>query len=175
MKKLVFAMLFLLCFMTVPAFALGGTVAGTSISPHAEGVCAPNDMIIQAEEPEDTKPVAPAEPEPAEDEPAEAPEEDVQEDAEDEELTIEEMVQVNRDPDSAVWYHIEDQDCPGHEWEYLYNDTGGSFRACLNCGCTEPVEDMKEAPEDSDEALDSTQDEPEAETEPEEEGEVEVK
>ena len=139
MKKLVFAMLFLLCFMTVPAFALGGTVAGTSISPHAEGVCAPNDMIIQAEEPEDTKPVAPAEPEPAEDEPAEAPEEDVQEDAEDEELTIEEMVRANRDLNSEVWYHMEDQDCPGHEW---------FDGVCLNCGCTEPVEDMAEAPEE---------------------------
>lgn len=156
MKKLVFAMLFLLCFMTVPAFALGGTVAGTSISPHAEGVCAPNDMIIQAEEPEDTKPVAPAEPEPAEDEPAEAPEEDVQEDAEDEELTIEEMVRANRDLNSEVWYHMEDQDCPGHEW---------FDGVCLNCGCTEPVEDLEEAPEASDEALDSTEDELEAEAE----------
>ena len=162
MKKLIFTMAFLFCFMTVRAFALGGTAAGTSISPHAEGVCAPNDAVVLVDKQDEAEPV---------DKPTEAPEEDAVE----EDLTIEEMVQVNRDPDSAVWYHIEDQDCPGHEWEYWYNDTGGSFRACLNCGCTEPVEDMKEAPEDSDEALDSTQDEPEAETEPEEEGEVEVK
>lgn len=159
----------LFCLLTVPAFALGSEAGANSISPHAEGVCAPNDMIIQAEEPEDTEPVAAKEQEPAEDEPTQVPEEDM-----DEDLTIEEMVRANRDPDSEVWYHMEDQDCPGHEWEYCYDDPNGSFRACLNCGCTEPVEDLEEALEASDEALDSTQDEPEAETEPEEEGEVEV-
>ena len=49
-KGMAFITAFLLCLMTVPAFALGGAADGNSISPHAEGVCAPNDMIIQAED-----------------------------------------------------------------------------------------------------------------------------
>ena len=134
-KVMTFVMIFLLCLMTVPAFALGGAAEGNSISPHAEGVCAPNTAVVLVDKLEDTEPVEEAEEqEPEEDGPSEAPEE-----MGEEELTIEEIVQANRDPDSEVWYNIEDEACPGHEWEYC-----DSFRFCLNCGCTEPFETMEE-------------------------------
>lgn len=137
-KGMAFITAFLLCLMTVPAFALGGAAEGNSISPHAEGVCAPNTAVVLVDKPEDTAPVEAVEEaeeqDPEEDGPAEAPEE-----MGEEELTIEEMVQANRDPDSEVWYNIEDEACPGHEWEYC-----DSFRFCLNCGCTEPFETMEE-------------------------------
>ena len=140
-KGMAFITAFLLCLMTVPAFALGGAAEGNSISPHAEGVCAPNDAVVLVDKPEDAEPVEEAEEqEPEEDDPSEAPEEIV----EGEELTVAEMARANRDPDSDVWYNIEDEDCPGHEWEYLYNDPDGSCRVCLNCGCTEPVEALEE-------------------------------
>lgn len=137
-KGMAFITAFLLCLMTVPAFALGGAAEGNSISPHAEGVCAPNTAVVLVDKPEDTEPVEAVEEaeeqDPEEDGPSEAPEE-----MGEEELTIEEIVQANRDPDSEVWYNIEDEACPGHEWEYC-----DSFRFCLNCGCTEPFETMEE-------------------------------
>lgn len=139
-RVMTFVMAFLFCLMTVPAFALGGAAEGNSISPHAEGVCAPNTAVVLVDKPEDTEPVEEAEEqEPEEDESAETPEEM----GEEEEMTIDEMVQANRDPDSVVWYNIEDEACPGHEWEYC-----DSFRFCLNCGCTEPFETMEEVCED---------------------------
>lgn len=163
-KGMAFITAFLLCLMTVPAFALGGAAEGNSISPHAEGVCAPNDMIIQAEEPEDTEPVEAVEEadeqDPEEDGPAEAPEEM----GEEEELTIEEMVQANRDPDSEVWYNIEDDDCPGHEW---------FDGVCLNCGAEDSqetedtAEDESEPNEEDESEIDDTEEEPAEETETE--------
>lgn len=148
-KVMTFVMIFLLCLMTVPAFALGGAAEGNSISPHAEGVCAPNTAVVLVYKPEDTEPVEAVEEaeeqDPEEDGPAEAPEE-----MGEEELTIEEMVQANRDPDSEVWYNIEDDDCPGHEW---------FDGVCLNCGA-----------EDSQETEDTAEDE----SEPNEEDESEI-
>lgn len=164
MKKLVFVMLFLLCFMTVPAFALGGTAAGNSISPHEEGVCAPNTAVVLVDKPEDTEPVEAVEDaeeqEPEEDESAETPEEM----GEEEEMTIDEMVQANRDPDSEVWYNIEDDDCPGHEW---------FDGVCLNCGAEDSqetedtAEDESEPNEEDESEIDDTEEEPAEETETE--------
>ena len=148
-KVMTFVMIFLLCLMTVPAFALGGAAEGNSISPHAEGVCAPNTAVVLVDKPEDTEPVEAVEEaeeqDPEEDGPSEAPEE-----MGEEELTIEEIVQANRDPDSEVWYNIEDDDCPGHEW---------FDGVCLNCGA-----------EDSQETEDTAEDE----SEPNEEDESEI-
>lgn len=155
---------FLLCLMTVPAFALGGAADGNSISPHAEGVCAPNTAVVLVDKPEDTDPVEAVEEaeeqEPEEDESAEAPEEM----GEEEELTIEEMVQANRDPDSEVWYNIEDDDCPGHEW---------FDGVCLNCGAEDSqetedtAEDESEPNEEDESEIDDTEEEPAEETETE--------
>lgn len=155
---------FLLCLMTVPAFALGGAADGNSISPHAEGVCAPNTAVVLVDKPEDTDPVEAVEEaeeqEPEEDESAEAPEEM----GEEEELTIEEMVQANRDPDSEVWYNIEDDDCPGHEW---------FDGVCLNCGSEDSqetedtAEDESEPNEEDESEIDDTEEEPAEETETE--------
>lgn len=148
-KGMAFITAFLLCLMTVPAFALGGAAEGNSISPHAEGVCAPNTAVVLVDKPEDTEPVEAVEEaeeqDPEEDGPSEAPEE-----MGEEELTIEEIVQANRDPDSEVWYNIEDDDCPGHEW---------FDGVCLNCGA-----------EDSQETEDTAEDE----SEPNEEDESEI-
>ena len=148
-KGMAFITAFLLCLMTVPAFALGGAAEGNSISPHAEGVCAPNTAVVLVDKPEDTEPVEAVEEadeqDPEEDGPAEAPEE-----MGEEELTIEEIVQANRDPDSEVWYNIADDDCPGHEW---------FDGVCLNCGA-----------EDSQETEDTAEDE----SEPNEEDESEI-
>lgn len=159
-----FVMIFLLCLMTVPAFALGGAAEGNSISPHAEGVCAPNTAVVLVDKPEDTDPVEAVEEaeeqEPEKDEPAEAPEEM----GEEEELTIEEMVQANRDPDSEVWYNIEDDDCPGHEW---------FDGVCLNCGAEDSqetedtAEDESEPNEEDESEIDDTEEEPAEETETE--------
>ena len=160
-KVMTFVMIFLLCLMTVPAFALGGAAEGNSISPHAEGVCAPNTAVVLVDKPENAEPVEEAEEqEPEEDEPAEAPEEM----GEEEELTIEEMVQANRDPDSEVWYNIEDDDCPGHEW---------FDGVCLNCGAEDSqetedtAEDESEPNEEDESEIDDTEEEPAEETETE--------
>lgn len=162
-KVMTFVMIFLLCLMTVPAFALGGAAEGNSISPHAEGVCAPNTAVVLADKPEDTDPVEAGEEaeeqDPEEDGPAEAPEE-----MGEEELTIEEMVQANRDPDSEVWYNIEDDDCPGHEW---------FDGVCLNCGAEDSqetedtAEDESEPNEEDESEIDDTEEEPAEETETE--------
>lgn len=163
-KGMAFITAFLLCLMTVPAFALGGAAEGNSISPHAEGVCAPNTAVVLVDKPEDTEPVEAVEEaeeqEPEEDESAEAPEEM----GEEEELTIEEMVQANRDPDSEVWYNIEDDDCPGHEW---------FDGVCLNCGAEDSqetedtAEDESEPNEEDESEIDDTEEEPAEETETE--------
>ena len=163
-KGMAFITAFLLCLMTVPAFALGGAADGNSISPHAEGVCAPNTAVVLVDKPEDTDPVEAVEEaeeqEPEEDESAEAPEEM----GEEEELTIEEMVQANRDPDSEVWYNIEDDDCPGHEW---------FDGVCLNCGAEDSqetedtAEDESEPNEEDESEIDDTEEEPAEETETE--------
>ena len=163
-KGMAFITAFLLCLMTVPAFALGGAAEGNSISPHAEGVCAPNTAVVLVDKPEDTDPVEAVEEaeeqEPEEDESAEAPEEM----GEEEELTIEEMVQANRDPDSEVWYNIEDDDCPGHEW---------FDGVCLNCGAEDSqetedtAEDESEPNEEDESEIDDTEEEPAEETETE--------
>lgn len=162
-KVMTFVMIFLLCLMTVPAFALGGAAEGNSISPHAEGVCAPNTAVVLVYKPEDTEPVEAVEEaeeqDPEEDGPAEAPEE-----MGEEELTIEEMVQANRDPDSEVWYNIEDDDCPGHEW---------FDGVCLNCGAEDSqetedtAEDESEPNEEDESEIDDTEEEPAEETETE--------
>lgn len=66
-------------------------------------------------------------------------------DDDDENLTIEEMVKVNRDPDSEIWYHIDDADCPAHDfddpepWDVEDMDAGW-FAVCLNCGYTKTVD-----------------------------------
>ena len=163
-KGMAFITAFLLCLMTVPAFALGGAAEGNSISPHAEGVCAPNTAVVLVDKPEDTEPVEAVEEadeqDPEEDGPAEAPEEMGKE----EELTIEEMVQANRDPDSEVWYNIEDDDCPGHE---------GFDGVCLNCGAEDSqetedtAEDESEPNEEDESEIDDTEEEPAEETETE--------
>ena len=163
-KGMAFITAFLLCLMTVPAFALGGAAEGNSISPHAEGVCAPNTAVVLVDKPEDTEPVEAVEEadeqEPEEDEPSEAPEEI----GEEEELTIDEMVQANRDPDSEVWYNIEDDDCPGHEW---------FDGVCLNCGAEDSqetedtAEDESEPNEEDESEIDDTEEEPAEETETE--------
>lgn len=160
-KGMAFITVFLLCLMTVPAFALGGAAEGNSISPHAEGVCAPNTAVVLVDKPKDAEPVEEAEEqEPEEDESAEAPEEM----GEEEELTIEEMVQANRDPDSEVWYNIEDDDCPGHEW---------FDGVCLNCGAEDSqetedtAEDESEPNEEDESEIDDTEEEPAEETETE--------
>lgn len=63
----------------------------------------------------------------------------------DENLTIEEMVKVNRDPDSEIWYHIEPDACPGHDfdepepWDVEKPDAGW-FVACKTCGYTKTVD-----------------------------------
>ena len=146
-KVMPFVIVFLLCFFATPAFAAETGTLVSSISPHAEGVCAPNDAVILVDKPEDAEPVEEAEEqEPEEDEPSEAPEEIV----EGEELTVAEMARANRDPDSEVWYNIEDDDCPGHEW---------FDGVCLNCGA-----------EDSQETEDTAEDE----SEPNEEDESEI-
>lgn len=70
-------------------------------------------------------------------------------------MTVEEKVKVNRDPDSEVWHHIEDSDCPGHEWgeiEPNYDEDGNTWnsRTCLNCGRTEIIGEVERAePNDS--------------------------
>ena len=141
------------------ALAVGEEARVDSISPHAEGVCAPNDLPILEDEVEDTELV-----EVPEEEPADGPEEE--EDVTwDENLTVEEMVEVNRDPDSEVWYHIEDEDCPSHAWEYC-DDGEEAYRFCLNCGCTETLEREvpEEVPEDEP-AIDDAEEEPDAEPE----------
>ena len=162
-KGMAFITAFLLCLMTVPAFALGGAADGNSISPHAEGVCAPNTAVVLVDKPEDTEPVEAVEEaeeqDPEEDGPAEAPEE-----MGEEELTIEEIVQANRDPDSEVWYNIEDDDCPGHEW---------FDGVCLNCGAEDSqetedtAEDESEPNEEDESEIDDTEEEPAEETETE--------
>ena len=162
-KGMAFITAFLLCLMTVPAFALGGAAEGNSISPHAEGVCAPNTAVVLVDKPEDTEPVEAVEEaeeqDPEEDGPSEAPEE-----MGEEELTIEEMVQANRDPDSEVWYNIEDDDCPGHEW---------FDGVCLNCGAEDSqetedtAEDESEPNEEDESEIDDTEEEPAEETETE--------
>lgn len=160
-KGMAFITVFLLCLMTVPAFALGGAAEGNSISPHAEGVCAPNTAVVLVDKPKDAEPVEEAEEqEPEEDESAEAPEEM----GEEEEMTIDEMVQANRDPDSEVWYNIEDDDCPGHEW---------FDGVCLNCGAEDSqetedtAEDESEPNEEDESEIDDTEEEPAEETETE--------
>lgn len=160
-KGMAFITAFLLCLMTVPAFALGGAAEGNSISPHAEGVCAPNTAVVLVDKPKDAEPVEEAEEqEPEEDESAEAPEEM----GEEEEMTIDEMVQANRDPDSEVWYNIEDDDCPGHEW---------FDGVCLNCGAEDSqetedtAEDESEPNEEDESEIDDTEEEPAEETETE--------
>ena len=163
-KGMAFITAFLLCLMTVPAFALGGAAEGNSISPHAEGVCAPNTAVVLVDKPEDTEPVEAVEEAEEQshekDEPAEAPEEI----GEEEEMTIDEMVQENRDPDSEVWYNIEDDDCPGHEW---------FDGVCLNCGAEDSqetedtAEDESEPNEEDESEIDDTEEEPAEETETE--------
>ena len=163
-KGMAFITAFLLCLMTVPAFALGGAAEGNSISPHAEGVCAPNTAVVLVDKPEDTEPVEAVEEAEEQshekDEPAEAPEEI----GEEEELTIDEMARANRDPDSEVWYNIEDDDCPGHEW---------FDGVCLNCGAEDSqetedtAEDESEPNEEDESEIDDTEEEPAEETETE--------
>lgn len=143
-KVMTFVMIFLLFLMTVPAFALGGAAEGNSVSPHAEGVCAPNYAVVLVDQPKDAEPVEESE--------------EQEEIGEEEALTIDEMVQANRDPDSEVWYNIADEVCPGHEWEYC-----DSFRFCLNCGCTEPFETLEEICEDESEIDNTEETEPEVE------------
>lgn len=63
----------------------------------------------------------------------------------DENLTIEEMVKANRDPDSEIWYHIEPDACPGHDFDEpepwdAEKPEAGWFVACLNCGYTKTVD-----------------------------------
>lgn len=107
-----------------------------SISPHALGACAPNYSIADVvEEPE------------------------IEDDVDIEEpTTIEDMVKVNRDPESKVWYHIEDEECPEHEWAEC--DGEEHFRYCLNCGCTEPLDEPEDEQEPEDEP-EEVEDEPE--------------
>ena len=124
----------------------------------------PNTAVVLVDKPEDTEPVEAVEEadeqDPEEDGPAEAPEEM----GEEEELTIEEMVQANRDPDSEVWYNIEDDDCPGHEW---------FDGVCLNCGAEDSqetedtAEDESEPNEEDESEIDDTEEEPAEETETE--------
>lgn len=105
---------------------VAGTVYAIDISPHEEGVCAPNypiASIVKSEKEE-------CEPESVEDILVE--ENETEEIEEDEDLTVEEKVRINRNPEADVWYHIEDEDCPGHEW---FDDV------CLNCGATRVVEE----------------------------------
>lgn len=63
----------------------------------------------------------------------------------DENLTIEEMVKVNRDTDSEIWYHIEPDACPGHDFDEpepwdAEKPEAGWFVACLNCGHTKTID-----------------------------------
>ena len=112
---------------------VAGTVYAIDISPHEEGVCAPNYPIASIVESEKEE----CEPESVEDILVEENEtEEIEEDKswveDDEDLTVEEKVRINRDPESDVWWHIKDEDCPGHEW---FDDV------CLNCGATRFVEE----------------------------------
>lgn len=151
MRKIITMVLVGLLCMAVPALAMdSASTGGTSISPHADGVCAPNDPIAVAElEPEeetDLEDVAPEEEEvPAEEPKPSEPEEEP-------DLTTQEMAQANHDGDGSHWYHIEDEDCPGHEWAYSC-DGDERFRYCLNCGRTECLPPSEEPAEEEPEEV----------------------
>lgn len=151
LKKILAAATALAC-LTAPALAVdAGATGGLSISPHAEGVCAPNTPIVQEDAPVAVEP---------EEEPAEEPEE--AEPEQDGDLAIEEMVKINRQG-GELWYDIDPEDCPGHEWSEIepdYEEVGDTlyirhFRYCLNCGHTEYIggvemEPLADEPEDTD-------------------------
>jgi len=144
MRKIITIALACLLCMAIPALALDSvSTGGTSVSPHAEGVCAPNEPIEVVEpelkeevDVEDAAPETGKAEEPEQSEPEEEPD-----------LTVREMAQANHDGDGSHWYNIEDEDCQGHEWAYSY-DGDESFRYCLNCGATEVLE-LPEEPADS--------------------------
>ena len=151
LKKILAAATALAC-LTAPALAVdAGATGGLSISPHADGVCAPNTPIVQEDGPAAVEPAE--EPEGAEPDESEAADLTAWEDDEDG-LTIEEKVARNRDPDCPIWYDILPWDCPGHEWSEVepnYEDDGTTLRiwnsrSCLNCGYTEIVGEVVSTP-----------------------------
>ena len=154
LKKILAAATALAC-LTAPALAVdAGATGGLSISPHADGVCAPNTPIVQEDGPAVEQADEPAEePEGAEPDESEAADLTAWEDDEDS-LTIEEKVARNRDPDCPIWYDILPQDCPGHEWSEVepnYEDDGTTLRiwnsrSCLHCGYTEIVGEVESTP-----------------------------
>ena len=69
--------------------------------------------------------------------------------SDDDDLSVEERIKRNSESDN-VWYHIEDWECPGHQWENVYevdDSTGGVYysRCCSVCGT---VEDLDYCPDD---------------------------
>lgn len=74
-----------------------------------------------------------------------APEESEEDD---DNLSVEERIKRNSESDD-VWYHIEPEECPCHEWENIYEeDDAGVYhysRCCLVCGA---VEDLDYCPDD---------------------------
>lgn len=129
--------------LIVPQAVVAG--GSYSISPHAPGVCAPNYSIAEVVETDVDNVEEP----------------DIEDDVDVKEpTTIEGKVKVNRDPESKVWYHIENEECPEHEWAECTGEE--HFRYCLNCGCTEPLDDE---PEDEPEEPEDVEDEQEPENE----------
>lgn len=149
LKKILAAATALAC-LTAPALAVdAGATGGLSISPHADGVCAPNTPIVQEDAPVAVETVEPT------DEPDESEAADLTAWEDDEDgLTIEEKVARNRDPDCPIWYDILPWDCPGHEWSEVepnYEDDGTTLRiwnsrSCLNCGYTETIGEVEYVP-----------------------------
>ena len=155
LKKILAAATALAC-LTAPALDVdAGATGGLSISPHADGVCAPTTPIVQEDGPAAVEQAdEPAEePEGAEPDESEAADLTAWEDDEDS-LTIEEKVARNRDPDCPIWYDILPWDCPGHEWSEVepnYEDDGTTLRiwnsrSCLNCGYTETIGEVECVP-----------------------------
>lgn len=79
--------------------------------------------------------------------------ENIQEDPElpedsDDNLTAEERIERNSE-DDTVWYHIDKEECIGHQWENVYEvDEAGVYhysRCCSVCGA---VEDLDYCPSD---------------------------
>lgn len=66
----------------------------------------------------------------------------------DEDLSVEERIKRNSESDN-VWYHIDADECPYHEWvsDYEVDDAGVYHysRCCLVCGA---VEDLDYCPDD---------------------------
>ena len=66
----------------------------------------------------------------------------------DDNLSVEERIKRNSESDD-VWYHIEPEECPDHDWvsDYEVDDAGVYHysRCCLVCGA---VEDLDYCPDD---------------------------